>query len=271
MPARIAAALRRRLPRNIKARALSKIPILGARYRTHQILTHPFDHEFGTDTSGQVSPDLLTADPSLAGEMQAYIGAQPSIVRRVLACLPDPTAYAFVDIGCGKGRPLVVASELPYASLTGVELSPTLVRIARQNASMIARRFPARTAIAVVEGNAAEYRLGHDRVVLFYYHAFGRDTLATFVGNLEQQLGDTARQAFFVYLNPVDADVLDASPRFSRWMTEAFSYAPEELGYGPDAHDTVAIWQSPPDRHPPRPNATRRLTRTNPLRAEIND
>lgn len=271
MPARIAAALRRRLPRNIKARALSKIPILGARYRTHQILTHPFDREFGTDTSGQVPPDRLTEDRARASQMQAYIGAQPSIVRRALACLPNPTAYAFVDIGCGKGRPLVVASELPYASITGVELSPELVRVARQNASTIARRFPERTAIAVTEGNAVEYRLGHDRVVLFYYHAFGRDTLSAFVANLERQLGDTARQAFFVYLNPVDSDVLDASPRFSRWMTEAFSYAPEELGYGPDSHDSVAIWQSTPERHEARRSATRRLVRVNPLRAEIED
>lgn len=248
---------------------LSKIPILGTRYRTYRILTHPFDREFGTDTSGEVPPNRLDVDPSFIGRMQAYVGAQPSIVRRVLACLPDPTGYAFVDIGCGKGRPLLVASELPYASIRGVELFPELVRVARQNASTLARRFPERTAIAVTEGNAAEYRLGHDRVVLFYYHAFGRDTLSTFITTLERQLGDTARQVFFVYLNPVDADVLDASPRFSRWMTEAFSYAPEELGYGPDSHDTVAIWQSTPERYEPRHGATRRLVRVTPLRAEI--
>lgn len=269
MPTQFAAALRRRLPRNIKARALSLIPILGRRYRTHQLLTHPFDRAFGTDTSGQVSPDRLTTDLVLAGQMQAYIGAQPSIVRRVLACLPDPTGSAFVDIGCGKGRPLVVASELPYASITGVELSPELVRVARKNASTIARQFPARTAITVVEGNAAEYQLAHDRVVLFYYHAFGRDTLATFVANLERQLSDTPRHIFFVYMNPVDADVLDASPRFSRWMTEALSYAPDEVGYGPDSHDTVAVWQSEPISYPPLESATRRLTRVSPLRAEI--
>jgi hypothetical protein len=101
MPSRIVAALRKRLPRNIKARVCSLIPILGAGYRTYQILTHPFDREFGTDTSGEVPPDVLDVDPSLAGQMQAYIGAQPSIVRRVLARLPDPARFAFVDIGCG--------------------------------------------------------------------------------------------------------------------------------------------------------------------------
>lgn len=271
MPTQIAAALRRRLPRNIKARALSLIPILGRRYRTHQILTHPFDREFGTDTSGQVSPDHLTADLALASQMQAYIGAQPSIVRRVLACLPDPTGYAFVDIGCGKGRPLVVASETRFASITGVEISSDLIRVARHNAATIARRFPTRTTIAVVEGNATEYRLGHDRVVLFYYHAFGRDALSTFVASMERQLGDRRRHVLFVYVNPVDADVLDASPSFSRWMTEAFPYAPEEIGFGPDTHDTVAIWQSMPSRYAPLPSAARRLTRVNPMRAEIDD
>lgn len=267
----IAAALRRRLPRTIKARVLSLIPFLGARYRTYQILTHPFDREFGTDTSGQVAPEDLDVDPSLRRQMQVYIGSQPSIVRRVLARLPEPDRFAFVDIGCGKGRPLLVASELPYVSITGIELSQELVQVARRNASTLAKRFPGRTAIAVVVGNAAEYQLEQERVVLFYYHAFGRETLSAFVGHLERQLTGTSRQLFFVYVNPVDADVLDASPRFSRWMTEALSYAPDEVGYGPDQHDTVAVWQSTPPCYPPLPNARRRVTRVNPLRAEIDD
>lgn len=248
---------------------LSRVPIVGARYRTYQILTHPFDREFGTDTSGEVPPERLDVDPSLAGQMQAYIGAQPNIVRRALSRIPDPARFAFVDIGCGKGRPMIVASELPFASITGVELSEELVQIAQRNAATIAARFPGRTPITATTGNAATYRLSHERVVLFYYHAFGRETLSAFIRHLEHQLAERPRHLFFVYVNPVDADVLDASPRFARWMTEAFPYSPEEVGYGPDTHDTVAVWQSEPFDYPPLPSAARRLTRVNPLRAEI--
>lgn len=267
----IVTALRRRLPSNAKARVLSKVPIVGRRYQTYQILKHPFDRTFGTDTSGEAPPERLDVDRSLVGQMQAYIGAQPSIVRRALACLPDPERYAFVDIGCGKGRPMLVASELPFTSVTGVELSAALVRIATKNASTIARAFPGRVSVRAIEGNAVAYRVTDDRVVLFYYHAFGRDALSAFIANLERQFVDGSRHAFFVYLNPVDADVLDRSPRFSRWMTEVWAYAPGELGFGPDTHDTVAVWQTVPARYAPHASAARGLTRVSPLRAEIAD
>lgn len=265
----IIAAIRDRLPPNSKARVLSKVPIVGKRYRTYQILQHPFDRVFGTDTSGEAPPDRLDVDRSQVDQMQSYIGAQPSIVRRALARLPDAKDYAFVDIGCGKGRPLLVASELPYASVTGVELSGTLVRIAEKNAATVGRRFPDRTAIRVIQGNAVEYRASHDRVVLFYYHAFAREALSAFIANLEEQFSDPSRHAFFVYLNPVDADVIDASARFSRWMTETFAYAPDELGFGPDTCDTVAVWQTVPSAYAPLASAARRLRRTSPLRAAI--
>jgi tRNA G46 methylase TrmB len=41
--------------------------------------------------------------------------------------------YDFVDIGCGKGRVLLVASNFPFRSICGIELSKPAFKIAEKN------------------------------------------------------------------------------------------------------------------------------------------
>ena len=224
---------------------------------------HPFDATHGVDTSGFAAAAECAGESAggvgLAAQISPYGGSQPSIVRSGLASLPDPQRYAFVDIGCGKGRPLVVASEFPFPRVVGVELAPRLAAIARANAAIVAARHPDRTPIEVQVGDATAVSPPADRVVYFMYHAFNDALVGALIDNLERQLRDRLQHAFFVYYNPVHGDVLDRSPRFVRWSAQTIPYAPDELGYGPDIQDTLVIWQSVPERYPTRAGAGRRI------------
>jgi SAM-dependent methyltransferase len=220
---------------------------------------HPFDLLHGIDTSG-TSPAMDNApNAAMAALMCLYAGSQPSIVRAGLAALPEPDHYAFVDIGCGKGRPLVVASEFPFRKLIGVEISSRLADVARANAAVIARRYPSRTAIEVQIGDATRVLPPTDNVVYFMYHPFGRPLVGALVETIASQLGHALRHAFIVYYNPVHGDVLDASPSFARWRADMLPYASGELGFGPDLSDAVVIWQSVPGRYQACPRADRRI------------
>lgn len=117
---------------------------LGSRFYKGWSRTHPIDRLYGIDTSGFVSVERLHVDPNLKHHMLPYAGSRPSIIRRAIASLPELDGYSFVDLGCGKGRPLLVASEFPFRHVVGVELSPDLCDIARKNATSIHRRFPER-------------------------------------------------------------------------------------------------------------------------------
>lgn len=220
---------------------------------------HPFDVAHGVDTSGYVPAAECAGDAVLASQITFYGGSQPSIVRASLASLPEPERYSFVDIGCGKGRPLVVASEFPFRRLVGVELSPRLAELARANAAIVAARHPGRTLIEVQTGDATALSPPADHTVYFMYHAFNQTLVSALVENIERQLQDRLKHAFFVYYNPVHGEVLDRSPRFSRWSAQMFSYAAGELGYGPDIRDTVVIWQCTPERYPAQAGAPRRI------------
>jgi predicted RNA methylase len=205
---------------------------------------HPFDHEFGVDTLGIVATDQITQDKRLAAQIVCYAGSQPSIVRTGLAALGPVEEYTLLDFGCGKGRAAIVASEFPFRQVIGVELSPVLAATARTNAAIIARRFPERPRITIVEANVLEFALPAGKIAIFAYHPFGAEILAGVVKRLEAALGAETPHIFFVYDNPVHADVLDQSPAFKRFYTGIVPYDKSELGYGLFKHDAVVIWQS---------------------------
>lgn len=218
---------------------------------------HPFDRTYGVDTSGFVSAARCTPDEKLARHISPYVGSQPSLIRTVLMSMPEPERYAFVDIGCGKGRPLIVASELPYQRVLGVDVSTELTAVARTNAEVIAARYPHRTAIEIETGDACNLRAPAACVVYYMYHAFNRILVDALVANIERQMGDGLDHAFFVYYDPVHSEAFDASPHFARWSSDMLPYHAEERGYGPDLADTVVVWQSRPERYPALDDAKR--------------
>jgi len=80
-------------------------------------------------------------------------------VRRGLSALGDIRDYAFIDLGCGKGRVTTVASEFPFREVIGVELSTALAATARANAATVARRFPDRPQVTIAAANVVNFPL----------------------------------------------------------------------------------------------------------------
>jgi SAM-dependent methyltransferase len=208
---------------------------------------HPYDKLHGVHTSGMVPGVVLTSGGS------DYAAAQPSIIRRALGALPDPWQCHFLDLGCGKGRPLLVATEFGFPAITGIELSPTLSGIARRNAAVFARAYPDRIRIDIVTDNALAHKLPETKLVVFLYNPFNRLLMAKLLNQIEVSLRANYRDLYIVYYNPTWADVLDASTALERRYAAQLLYEPGEVGYGPDASDAVVIWQNRGNPHPRPP------------------
>lgn len=222
-----------------------------------------FERELGIDARGFLPKHALLSGSSADPLNTAYGGVMPSVLRRALALLPDPATMHFVDLGAGKGRALAVASELPFRSITGIELSPDLCAIARRNARAVARRHPARPAIRIVEGDASRPELPADGdVAAFLYHSFGPELVAVLAGHLVTAA--RGRRIFLVSLNPVNGDVVDAHPGLARWHAEQIDYTEEECAVCSDATDALVIWQAGADPLPPHPGADRAIRVTDP-------
>jgi SAM-dependent methyltransferase len=236
--------------------------------------SHPFDKFYGVDTSGFVPREKIHTDQKLAAAISGYAGSQPGVIRSALSALGDTRDYVFIDIGCGKGRAAIAASEFPFREIIGVELSAELANIARRNILKISQRFPDRPPITIHTGNALDFALPPCKSVIYMYHPLGRELMKRFAAKLETALDVAgAPEMFFVYYNPVFGEVLDESPAFSRWYADVIPYDPSEIGFGPDENDTVVIWQSARNARPtPHSRTGRKIAILDPgMRAGMSD
>jgi SAM-dependent methyltransferase len=164
---------------------------------------YPYGRAHGVRTSGMLPGFLLRPGEPLDVPTTIYIAAQPSIIRQALATIPDPQHCHFLDLGCGKGRPLLVATEFGFAAIVGVELSPTLARVARRNADVFPRMHPDRTPIVVLVGDALAHELPAEKLVIFLYNPFHRPLMALLLRRIESSLETSSRELYVVYYNPV--------------------------------------------------------------------
>jgi SAM-dependent methyltransferase len=159
-----------------------------------------FDRMHGVDTAGTIPLEFLTirgANRALGNE---YVPTSPKSFAFMARYLPrDPSGYAFIDIGCGKGRVLLLASHYPFSRIVGVEFAGELAAVARLNAGRYrdrARRCP---AVDVVEADATAFEFPPAPMVVYLYNPFDRDVLARVVDNLAASLTTVPRDCIVIY------------------------------------------------------------------------
>ena len=192
---------------------------------------HPFDRAHQVDTSGLVSGEDIDSR-SLSGlYITGYYGISPSTLQQALERLPEPVdAYTFVDLGCGKGRALLVAAEHPFRRLLGVEISPELARVAQANTSPEPR-------IAVEQGDAATFRFPNEPLVIFLYHPFLPPVLRKVLRNLKQTRADSSHPTFLLYANPAYQKVIARFPFLKLVWHHRFGLSPEDAAV--DLHGII--------------------------------
>ena len=63
-----------------------------------------------------------------------YFASEPWLFEEIVRALPvDVSQFTFVDLGAGKGRALLMASDYPFQRIVGVEFMPDLCRAAQKN------------------------------------------------------------------------------------------------------------------------------------------
>lgn len=219
-----------------------RVPVLRAVY-SGCYRTHPIDRMLGTDTGGIFPPESATGTNGPESGNLPYMGCQPSIVRHVLRQLGDVRGRTFIDIGCGKGRPMIVATEFPFEAVLGYDIAAPLVDTANRNAAIVARRFPDRTPMRAFVDDATTMPFPSKNIVAFFFNPFGAELMTIMRRRFEEALaGHTIERLTIVYIYPTCAHVFDESPMMARQVAFTTPYAPGEIGYGPDLQQEVIVW-----------------------------
>jgi SAM-dependent methyltransferase len=201
---------------------------------------HPFDQAHGVDTSGLVpSSALVTGHPNDA-HITAYYGVAPSILRTLIQLWRDTIpphpihSYTFTDIGAGKGRALLIASEFSFREVVGIELNSVMATIARSNlihwqhahlsdvtASPIA-------PTQILEQDALDYAFPSTPTLVFLFHPFESPVLKALLRRIETQFAKRPGTLDIIYVNAECAELFDTHPAFKQLFRGPVAMSPED-------------------------------------------
>lgn len=167
-----------------------------------------FDQLHGTDTATIVPLWQLRIDSPNAKAGVRYQAVGPEAIQLGLALIDMPLKdFSFVDLGSGKGRSLIVAAEIGFRTVIGVEFANELVEIARRNLGITKVH-----NATVLHRDAASYELPAGDLMIFMYDPFKAEVMERVVANIRDAvIARPDDKIFVLYVHPECAAMLDAT------------------------------------------------------------
>lgn len=188
---------------------------------------HPFDQKYGTDTSGYLGPEGLVHGRPNDAHNHGYSAIAPSVFRE--ACrrwretLPAVSgrieAYSFIDVGAGKGRALLLAAELPFRKIIGVEIDEELARTAQRNIARWSSVARPKANIRVVQQDAENFQWPRTPLLVYLYNPFACSLVVQMAESLAVAAASGSGLADLLYVNPTCTDTLTTQGLFTRLWT----------------------------------------------------
>ena len=185
-----------------------------------------FDIKYKTDTSEIVRlQDLDTTDEEKKHGAW-YQATRIRHFRYLMKALGLPEGSVFVDLGSGKGRVLLIASNYNFKRVVGLEISSQLCEIARKNVESYEKKLRKSFPIEVVESDVLQYTMRDDEDVFYFYMPFDSFIMERFIGKITDSLKKNPRKVWLI-INTFEYDDLFERERIFQKSTE-FAYGSTE-------------------------------------------
>jgi SAM-dependent methyltransferase len=224
---------------------------------------HPFDQLHHTDTSGLIPGYVIAEGTNVqVSELTAYYGVAPSILHGLLdiwlqRTAPQPIEQTvFLDVGAGKGRAMLLASQFPFLRVEGVELNADLAAIANANISLWHNDLQANalSPLTLHHADATTHPLPSEPTLAFLFHPFELPILRRFLRHVETSISNNPKPFDLLYVNAEHDSYLDHHPAFTRLWTGLVPMSPadhladlaaiaEQKEYGSTGDELCAIYR----------------------------
>jgi SAM-dependent methyltransferase len=161
-----------------------------------------FDKKYKIDTGRSIGLDSLKIDSQNKPRGGDYGATRVRPFKKLMNLLTFPKESVFVDFGCGKGRALLLASFYNFKKIVGVEFSPELCKIARENILIYKKKRNIQGNIEVVESDCVEYGIKDDENVFFFFNPFDAIVMRKVMENIYNSLMKNNRKIWLIYNNP---------------------------------------------------------------------
>jgi len=162
-----------------------------------------FDILHGTDTALAIPKSELFEGYAFNDieHMNYYVGGLTSRIKSALHALlridDSVLNCTFFDLGSGKGKVLILAERIGFSMIIGVEISPELNNVCRNNLKKVNSR-----KVDIIECDAATIKIPSGCSVFYIYNSFERPLLEKVLNNIEQSFENEPRKGYLVYIDP---------------------------------------------------------------------
>lgn len=179
-----------------------------------------FDLEHGVTT--QAILFLTDLDPDAVGDAGAHATHYEAVpvaeFQHLIRYIPLETieGSVFVDVGAGMGRAMLLASEHSFKRILGVEVSPGLFEVAKENIAMATGLQPGCRDISALRDDARIWNYPSGNLVVFLYNPFDGDAMRMTLGNITRR--EDAGETWLIYHTPAERTIIEND---SRWIIVA--------------------------------------------------
>jgi SAM-dependent methyltransferase len=169
-------------------------------YLLRSQLEKRFDRRFQVDTSEEI--ELVDPDSESDNTKQG-VRHRPTAVktfRSILSNLPDDLSdFIFVDFGSGKGRTLLLASELNFKKIIGVEFSKELHLIAQDNIHRYRSKKQHCFDIASICMDVVDFPIPNEPSVFYFMAPFEEEIMSKVLCNIQTSCLANPRKILMIY------------------------------------------------------------------------
>ena len=197
-------------------------------------LVHPFDQRYGVDTSGLIGGGELRSGHRNDVFNTAYYAMAPSRFQWVMkSWLEDDSHpaienYSFVDLGCGKGRAVLMASEFRFHEVVGVELHTSLAAVAEANVAAWTTAGRAICPVRILCQDATEFVFPEAACLFYLFHPFGAPVLKRLIERIETDFAGRRGMLDLIYFNPEAGELLETHGGFELLWTGTVALSEED-------------------------------------------
>lgn len=191
----------------------------GTLFKTRVLLVdYLFDLRYGVETCSWSELAPLTIQSENREHGYSYQPTRVLPLRILFRAIQPllPRDGVLVDIGSGKARVLMVASEFGFKEARGIEFAHELCDVARHNVERYKRASGVTTKFTIIEADATRYPIQPEESIFIMYNPFDETVLGRVLENIATSLRRNPRKIIIVYYNPKWNEIVESRPEFKR-------------------------------------------------------
>jgi SAM-dependent methyltransferase len=160
------------------------------------------EKKYQLNTSAPIELVDLTIKSGDRSKSSRYEAINFFVLEALLQKMRDTTSeIAFTDLGCGKGRAMVVAAHYGFTQIKGIDFASEVCLFAEKNMEATHKKFPA-IQYKIFCDDVLHYNIEKSECVFFMFNPFNEEIIREFLIKIERSIAHYPRTIYMLYASP---------------------------------------------------------------------